>query len=510
MKKSRKTRAAALLLASVMVLSAFAGCTNSTSGDSSDSSTSSESTSSTSSTDEVTTISWYGIGGTVSGNFDQAVEKINEYTREKIGVEVDWVISGWDTYQETFQRMVNGGDNFDIMFANGGYYSRFVQQGAFMDITDKVQSVTPDLYKFVPEALWDGVTVNDKIYAVPTYKDSSVTEFWFFDHELVEKYDIDVKSVHTMDDLDPIFREVKEGEGEDFYPLMLTSGNPWLSLFNDYDSLNSGLEAIGVKLDDESRTVVNVLEQEDIRHKLDLLRSWFQDGIINQDANVSQETYKGQFFGMGQGWPAAASTWAAGNGVEQYDLTDPITGPYYTSATVQGSLNCISANSSHPDEALKFLELANTDTTLRDMLGYGEEGVDWEYVDVENEETGETEQRVHQLTTTWGTGPADYAIASTFTKTLLDTEPATKNQEILDQNESAAVGTCMGFTLDIEPIETQLAACVAAWSNYRVDALTGARDPEELLAEAQKALDEAGLQEVIDEAQRQLDAYFAE
>ena len=232
-----------------------------------------------------------------------------------------------------------------------------------------MQSVTPELYESVPEALWTGVTINDAIYAVPTYKDSSLTQFWYFDHELVEKlrHRREVRPHHGRPG-----SHLPPGEGRrgaDFYPVYLTAGNPWNGILNDYDNLGTGLEAIGVAIEDDTRTVVNVLEQEDYLHKLELLHGWFQDGIINQDANVSNETYKGQFFGTGQGWPAAAIGWASANGVAQYDITDPIDGPYYTSSTVQGSLNCIGRTSQHPDEALKFLELVNTDTTLRDMLG---------------------------------------------------------------------------------------------------------------------------------------------
>ena len=498
-------RILALLMAMAMTAGVLGGCSSGDTG-SSDTSGDSSTPDTSSGSGEVTEISWWGIGGVAPGNFDAALEDINAYTSEKIGVTVKWTINNWDTYQETFQRMVNGGDTFDIMFASNAYYNRFVQQEAFLDITDKVQSVTPELYESVPEALWTGVTINDAIYAVPTYKDSSLTQFWYFDHELVEKYDIDVKSVHTMDDLDPIFRQVKEGEGADFYPVYLTAGNPWNGILNDYDNLGTGLEAIGVAIEDDTRTVVNVLEQEDYLHKLELLHGWFQDGIINQDANVSNETYKGQFFGTGQGWPAAAIGWASANGVAQYDITDPIDGPYYTSSTVQGSLNCIGRTSQHPDEALKFLELVNTDTTLRDMLGYGEQGVDWEYTT--DDETGE--KRVHQLTTNWSSGAADYAIGNTLIKTMLDTEPATKNDEIMQQNEEAIEGSCMGFMMDVEPVETELAACVAAWSNYKADMQTGARDPKELVPELQAALDEAGLKTVMEEAQRQIDKYFAE
>lgn len=457
---------------------------------------------------DATTIQWYGIGGALPDNFQEGVDAINEYLREKIGVELQWHIVGWNDYQTEFQTMVNSGDTFDIMFASNSYYTRFVNQGAFMDITELVGQVTPDLYSFVPGILWEGARIDGKIYGVPTYKDSSLTQFWYFDHELVEKYDIDVASVHTMDDLDPIFRKVKAGEGEDFYPVYLTRGNPWNGILNQYDNLCTGLEAIGVRLDDESRTVVSVLEQEDFLHKLELLHSWYEDGIINPDANTSQETYRGQFFGSGQGWPAAAIGWATGNGVEQYDITAPIDGPFYTSSTVQGSMNCISASSSHPEEALRFLELANTDTTLRDMLAYGREGTHFEYIEVADERTGETETRVHLLRDDWVNGSAKYSQASFFSLTLMDNEPSTQWEEILDQNEKAMEGVCMGFSMDMTSVEMETAACVQIWENYKPDMQTGAVDPAVLVPQCLAELEAAGLQTIIQEAQKQIDEFF--
>ena len=67
-------------------------------------------------------------------------------------------------------------------------------------------------------------------------------------------------------------------------------------------------------------------------------------------------------------------------------------GPIYTTSTIQGSLNAISANSKYKKEALKYLELVNTDPKLRNMLAFGELGVDYNNVDGEKviERTSDT------------------------------------------------------------------------------------------------------------------------
>ena len=67
--------------------------------------------------------------------------------------------------------------------------------------------------------------------------------------------------------------------------------------------------------------VVSLLEQDDVKEKLNWLHKWYQDGIINPDANVVTDGGKQSIFGSAQGWPAAATTWAFNNGIDKYDLT---------------------------------------------------------------------------------------------------------------------------------------------------------------------------------------------
>ena len=58
-----------------------------------------------------------------------------------------------------------------------------------------------------------------------SYKDSSITQFWYFDDQYVQKYNIDLESIKTMKDLDAPFRAMKEGEGKSFYPLQMAQGS---------------------------------------------------------------------------------------------------------------------------------------------------------------------------------------------------------------------------------------------------------------------------------------------
>ena len=72
------------------------------------------------------------------------------------------------------------------------------------------------------------------------------------------------------------------------------------------------------------------------------------------------------------------------------------------------------------------------------------------------------------------------------------------------------IGTASAvFVFDPEPVQNEIANVNTAWEKYNNDLLTGAIDPETTVPTIIDELNAAGLQTVIDEAQKQLDAFFA-
>ena len=59
-----------------------------------------------------------------------------------------------------------------------------------MDITDLLKDNASELYDMIPEDYWKAVEVNGKIYGVPTYKDSSLSEYFVWDQDIADKYNI--------------------------------------------------------------------------------------------------------------------------------------------------------------------------------------------------------------------------------------------------------------------------------------------------------------------------------
>lgn len=474
-----------MLCTAALLVSTISGCTKNTGS----------SASSKASAKNAPTLVWWTIG-MQPANLKAGLDVMNKYTAKKIGVKVDIKVASWGDWDTKMNTIINSGEAFDMMFTTNKKYVNQVSLGAFADITDSVQKVAPDLYKAIPTNVWNGIKIGGKYYSVPTYKDSSVSQYWAFDDTYVKKYNLDISKITTMQELDTAVRKIKSGEGSSCYPVSLFQSDGFPGLFNNYDDLAIGLSPIGVKIDDSSRKVVSTLEQPDIMKDLKLLHSWYKDGIINPSAPTQKETSKQRIFISAQGFPGAETTWQVNDGVKKYD-TVKVFGPEYTTSSIQGSMNAISANSKYKTEALKYLQLVNTDSKLRNMLAFGIEGTNFEY---------KSKNVVKKLNDTW-TLPA-YAQGTFFDMATTDDAPADEWKQVKALNEKAENSTCLGFAFNASDYTTEVANCSTVWDKYKYELLTGASDPTVMVPKIVSELKKAGMSTLMSAAQKQLNSYF--
>ena len=133
---------------------------------------------------EIVELTWYMVGNGMPENYDAWKANLDAYLEEKIGVHLNVNVVGWGDWDPRRSTIVSTNEPYDIMFTNLGTFSSDVKIGAFEDITELVQSVTPDLYSAVDEDYWRAVSIDGKIYGVPTLKDVSVTQYFVWDKAL--------------------------------------------------------------------------------------------------------------------------------------------------------------------------------------------------------------------------------------------------------------------------------------------------------------------------------------
>lgn len=486
--KIRKFLAAGL--AAVMTMGALAGCGNSGDGGQNVSSNDGGSADS----GEIVNLKWVIIGNGMPDNYDSWISKVNDYIGEKIGVNLEMEVIGWGDWDNRRNIIISTNEPYDIIFGHGGNYISDINLGAYCDITDMIEENMPELNEMMPEECWTAVKVQDRIYGVPTYKDSSISNYAIWDKELVEEYNLDISKLTELDSLTEVFEKLKADKND--YPFYSKNDGIYF-IFDPYDQIGGGTQIMGVRYDDQDARVCFTLEEPDVYGALKTVYEWNQKGLINPDAATLSEGRVYNMWRIGQGWESAAYT-AWGPQMGKDVVVQKVGDTILSNDTVRGSINMVSTNSKYPEKCLQLLNLVNTDTKLRDMFYYGEEGVDFEYND---------EGRVHKINTDWEM--AGYTNGTYFTVTREDTDEYGQWDEIRKLNEEAVASVMLGFTFDTSTVSDKLSNCNEIWMRYKSEMMTGVQDPAVYVPQIKEELMQAGLQDVLDEAQKQVDEFMA-
>lgn len=450
------------------------------------------------STAEVPTLKWILIGGGMPKNYDSWVKNVNAYIEPKIGAKIDVEVISWGDWGNRRNIIIASNEPFDIIFGNDGTFLNDITLGALMDIRPYVDKA-PGLKNLIPADYFRACTVNGKLYGIPTYKDSSMTQYFVWDKAMLDKYGVtDYENINSLADAYPVLEKITKGEKKPSFPLYKAGV---YQIFSLYDNIGLGSGGIGVRYDDKSGTVVNLFEAQDIRDQLKIIRKMYQNGIINKDAFTTTDVPPsvGTVCGIAQGWPLAAKTiWGPQRNAEA--VVSQFCPTLLMNSTVWGSINSVSVNCKHPDKAIALLELINTDTKLRDMFFFGEEGVNFKYVDVDNS------KRVEKINNDWSM--AGYAQATFFNVSLLTSDTVDQWAEVKMLNAQAIPSVMLGFQLDTSKFETELANCRQVYETNLAELLTGARDTDEALNIMISQLKAAGIDTMIAEAQKQVNAFL--
>lgn len=457
---------------------------------------------------EIVELTWYQVGDSQK-DAQMVIDKVNEYTMEKIGVKLNVISVGWGDYNQKMQVVINTGDKWDMCFTCSwsNDYLQNVQKGAFLELDEILTAEGKDMYESIDSRFWEAARVGGKIYGVPSEKEIGSCPMWVFTKEYVDKYDIPYQDIHTLEDLEPWLALIQEKE-PDVVPMYLT---------RDYSAptyMDKIQDPIGIEYDDGTLTVKNVFETERMKETLNTMRKYYLAGYINKDAATAYDDKAvKRFVTKGDGQPYAELIWGKDLGYEV--VASEIMETKVTNASARGAMTAVNKNSEHPEKAVELLNLINTDVYLRNLLNYGIEGVHYEFVDVPADEMEAAkdkpyvlDKKIKQIEET----KKDYSVpywvqGGLFNTYVLENEPIDKWSTFKEFNDASEEAPSFGFDFDLDPVSTQVAGFRNVLDEFGKSLYTGSVDPEEYLPQLQKKLEATGVQDVIDEMQRQIDEW---
>ena len=149
--------------------------------------------------EEVVELVWWQIGD-AQKDHEKVLEKVNEYTSEKIGVKLKINTAGWGDYDQKMQVVINTGDRWDLAFtcswANN--YLQNANKGAFLELDEYLEG--KEIKDTIDPRFWEAAKVKGKTYGVPSEKEIGSMPMWVFTKEYVDKYNIPYQDIHSLED----------------------------------------------------------------------------------------------------------------------------------------------------------------------------------------------------------------------------------------------------------------------------------------------------------------------
>ena len=512
----RKNKLIAALLAATMIGSVMTGCGNAQEDKTSVSSSSSEvaeqSSVSVEPTSEVVEEVLEPVHFVVwldqtTGTDDKIVEKafndLEEVKELNVTVEFKTYPAG-DKFTQKLDLALAAKEDVDIVIGDYGNdaYTR-MKNGAYVDISELLDTKYTKLKDTLLPEHWEAVTIDGGIYGVPHFKESSTHSMFLIHQSVVDKYNLDLSN-RTVMDLTDVLEALK---AENRATFMLKYNN--MSYLRDdvatldYIKLNRWVSSTSYE---DPKTVLNFYETDEWKELCYLTREWYNKGLITSDiltkenfnAEEQDENLYGLCYVQGDYFSQYKRREATG-----FDLVELQVSPDTSSIHGVGFNSCITTTCDDVDRALALIELINTDPDVKNLITYGIEGMHYDLV------KGQV---------SWANYP-DHATAWAASNTrtgniLISYTPKGYPEEGYALYEDIAKDArrvpTAGFSLDTTNITNEINAVKAIEIEYvNMLACGVVDDVDATIEEMNKKMYDNGLQKIIDEAQKQLDAWWA-
>ncbi|MCI9571222.1 MAG: ABC transporter substrate-binding protein [Lachnospiraceae bacterium] len=452
---------------------------------------------------ETVNIKWYVTNNNGDENPDkpEIEAAINEYIEPRIGVTVSMINP---KEEPELPLALASGEDIDLFWtANWANGNNYISGNSAMDLTDLLPDY-PDLYGSMPENIWQAAQQGGRNYYVPIYKEAAVGHGFVYSTEKAAENGWDFSDVKSYADLTPFLKEAYEKGATNAW---LPVSNSWMAAIEDVYAMlpicsTDGI--LGIRID-EGTTVENLIESDLFKEHAALMYEWNQAGYINPERAAST-LFSFEEIGqlMVQGDTVCAMWTTVPDNIANASLRYGVpvgtlleSKNYLSNGGTFGSAYMVNARTEKADACLKFLGLLSTDQTLADLLCYGIEGKHY---------TRDAEGYV-TVNADAGWKNSVWSCCNVMVPSLQKGESADKKEQYDVFNRNAEMSILAHFLFDDSKVEAECAAVNAVCGEYFRLLDTGFYNPDEYLPKFQKALKDAGIDKIVEEAQAQYDAY---
>lgn len=446
----------------------------------------------------------YIVANDAATGIDAVEEAFNALTMEELNIKVDLLPMSISTYNQQLQLLLSGGEKLDLFPLNANRASSFIDSGYLVDLNDYLDQA-PETVEMLGMDDIMCCSMNDFIWGFPIMAERAHPTGFIMREDILKEVGYKIEDIQSFDDLTEVYAKVHEAHPE----MTVLGGNytstlPWLN--NSVDPLG---DRFGV-LDNygESTEVVNYYETEEFKTCVEQMHEWYEAGYVSKDLatctenNISLMRAGNMFSFSNNVKPDTEQETenSTGMDVAVWQYNDDFLSTWGTSTFGF----CVASNSENPAKAVELYNFIANSREANDLLNWGVEGADW--IEAEDGSAtfpeGVTLENVayHQG---YGWCMPNQQVAHVWNGTDPDVFDA-----YTEVTENAKRSPVYGFAFDSREVANEIAALTAVQEEFVYTISSGSVDPEAEISRFNEALYEAGLQDVMDEKQKQIDAWL--
>lgn len=452
------------------------------------------------------------LNGSTQPDEERIEQKINEILEPELNANLDIVVLPWASASQQLQLMLSGDEKIDVFYTQATNAVQYMNAGQIIDMSELIDKYGTNIKQIYGEDIAKINQIEGFVYGVPNQIERGSIPAVFMRKDLVEKYNIDTSQIKEPKDLESVFETVKAGEPDMTMLYSINDGDtPVTRLFRG-DNLSDN-NYLGVLMDQTNSTKLeNFFATDWFKDTTTMLYNWYQKGYISQDAGTNTENWRtvckaGNLFSLFFAYhPGTPVEFESSTGYD-FEIVPFYNEPIINSSSYNGVTFSIAQNSENPEKTMEVLDYIYGSSEIMNLLNWGEQDKDYVIEDADNgiinfPEGITSDNAGYNLNLGWEL-PNQF-IAYKWTGS--DPKLWEKMEEF---NSSAKSSKAVGFLFDNSNYSSEIAALSNIVKQYSGALYSGSGDPDELIPELLEALDDAGINEVIQAKQEQLDAFLA-
>ena len=430
-------------------------------------------------------------------------ENMNKIFREKLNctLKINWI--GWAEFKQKYPMLYSSGEKFDMAYcATWLNFTNLARKGAFRELNDLLPKYAPDNYAMQSQTALNQASIDGKLYAVPTLLPTYSAKGAIYRGDIADEAGI-TDTIDTFDEVEKYCDYVVANHPE-MEPIDIYSSGPDLSYMyafsKGYMSISN---ALFFDTNDASSKVTPIYDIDGMTDFYNKMKEWGDKGYWTKSALSDTDSTK---FQNGK---AALRFHNIDTYREQYVLHPDWNIHFGTFnqnvAHLPYTQDCmvISNTSENPERALALWNLLTTDQEAYDAFYYGILGTTYDLNDKGEYTILDTD--LYNTNAMWAVRTKDLNRNQAGTPDDYNTIRDEWEKEIDPKKGEEQYGS---FVLDTSSITTEIAACTSANQQYEWPLQLGyTNDVNASIQEYKDAIKAAGEDKVIEECQRQLDAY---